>query len=77
MGPVRVVNSDLIVRPWLEQKINVSTYCVGARLIAKFGAERMGMGMPFALFEKMVAGVERSMTGYPFPEYPGADKGLE
>lgn len=72
MGPVRVVNSDLIVRPYLTGKINISTYCVGARLIAKYEADRLGIGMPYSLFEEMVKGMEDSKTGYPFPLYPGA-----
>jgi len=73
MGAVRAVNSDLIVRPYLEQKINVSTYCVGARLIGQFGPEKMGMGMPFEVFKILVTGVQKSRTGYPFKSYPGAD----
>jgi uncharacterized protein (DUF169 family) len=36
MGGLRVVNSDLIVRPYLAQEMNVSTFCLGARLIAEF-----------------------------------------
>jgi uncharacterized protein (DUF169 family) len=72
MGPVRVVNSDLIVRPYLEQKINYSSYCVGARLIAAYDADRLGIGMPFHIFKTVVTGMEESKTGYPFEHYPGA-----
>ena len=72
MGAVRVVNSDLIVRPYLTQEINVSTYCIGARLIAQYGADRLGIGMPFARWEEVVIGLKESMTGYPFHLYPGA-----
>lgn len=72
MGAVRVVNSDLIVRPYLTQEINVSTYCIGARLIAQYGADRLGIGMPFACWEEVVSGLKESMTGYPFHLYPGA-----
>jgi uncharacterized protein (DUF169 family) len=72
MGAVRVVNSDLIVRPFLSGRMNVSTYCIGARLIARYEADRMGVGMPLAVWEKVVAGMEESATGYPFALYPGA-----
>ena len=71
MGGLRVVNSDLIVRPYLTGKINVAPYCLGARLIAEFEADRMGIGMPFTLFEEVVKGMEDSKTGFPFPLYPG------
>ena len=73
MGGLRVVNSDLIVRPYLTQEMNVSTYCLGARLIAEFEADRMGIGMPFNVFSEIVQGMEDSVGGFPFPMYPGAD----
>ncbi len=72
MGPVRVVNSDLIVRPFLTGKINFSSYCVGARLIAKYDPNRLGIGMPYSVFQIVVEGMEKSAHGYPFYNYPGA-----
>jgi uncharacterized protein (DUF169 family) len=72
MGGLRVVNSDLIVRPYLTQEMNVSTFCLGARLIAEFEADRMGVGMPFGIFKDIVQGMEDSTGGFPFPLYPGA-----
>ncbi len=71
MGGLRVVNSDLIVRPYLTGKINVAPYCLGARLIAEFEADRMGIGMPFSIFEELVKGMEDSKNGFPFQLYPG------
>jgi len=71
MGGLRVVNSDLIVRPYLTGKINVAPYCLGARLIAEFEADRMGIGMPFTTFEEVVKGMEDSKAGFPFHLYPG------
>ncbi len=73
MGGLRVVNSDLIVRPYLTGDINVSTFCLGARLIANFEADRIGIGMPLALFEETVKGLEDSKGGFPFHAYPGAN----
>lgn len=72
MGAVRVVNSDLIVRPYLTQDINVSTYCIGARLIAQFDEHLLGIGMPFEIFKEIVTAMADSRKGYPFHLYPGA-----
>ncbi len=72
MGAVRAVDSDLIARPYLTQEINVSTYCLGARIIARFEANRLGVGIPFKSFELLVNGMEESKTGYPFDKYAGA-----
>jgi uncharacterized protein (DUF169 family) len=74
MGGLRVVNSDLIVRPHLTQEMNVSTFCLGARLIAEFEADRMGIGMPFGIFRDIVQGLEDSAGGFPFAAYPGANQ---
>jgi len=72
MNGLRVVDSDLIARPYLTQEINVSTYCLGARIVARFEADRLGIGIPFKKFELLVKGMEESRTGYPFHRYPGA-----
>lgn len=72
MGGLRMVNSDLIARPYLTGEINISSYCLGARLIAQFDADRLGMGIPFSIFKTVVDGMENSQTGYPFQLYPGA-----
>ena len=72
MGGLRVVNSDLMVRPHLTQEMNISTYCLGARLIGQFEADRLGIGMPFGQFQEMVEGMKLSQGGFPFQLYPGA-----
>ncbi|MCG8634801.1 MAG: DUF169 domain-containing protein [Desulfobacterales bacterium] len=76
MGGLRVVNSDLIVRPYLTGKINISTYCLGARLIAQYNADRLGIGMPFKDFQIIARGMEESRTGFPFHLYPGSDESV-
>lgn len=73
MGGLRVVNSDLIVRPYLTGEINVSTYCLGARLIAQYEGNRLGIGIPWELFKIVVQGMKDSETGFPFHMYPDAD----
>lgn len=72
LGALRVVPADLIAQPYLSGKINVSTYCLGARLLAGFRADRLGIGIPFDTWEVVVSGLEQSKTGYPFERYPGA-----
>ena len=72
IGGLRAGCSDLIVKPYLFNEINFSPYCLGARLIAGFEGDRMGLGMPYSLFELTVQGVEESKTGFPFSKYPGA-----
>lgn len=73
MGGLRVVNSDLIVRPYLTQQMNVSTYCLGARLIAEFEGDRLGIGMPFDTFATIAEGLDDSRGGFPFKAYPDAE----
>jgi uncharacterized protein (DUF169 family) len=72
MGGLRVVNSDLMVRPYLTQDMNISTYCLGARLIGGFEADRLGIGMPFSQFKEMIDGMKLSQGGFPFQLYPGS-----
>jgi len=72
VGGLRAGCSDLVVRPYLTGTINFSPFCLGARLIARFEGDRMGLGIPGPLFETLVRGVEASRTGFPFPQYPGA-----
>ncbi len=74
IGALRVVNSDLIVRPYLTKEINVSTYCLGARLIGQYEANRLGIGLPYDDYKIVAKGMEASKTGYPFQLYPGADE---
>jgi uncharacterized protein (DUF169 family) len=71
MAGLRVVPSDLIAWPYLNQQINVSTYCLGARLLAGFEGDRMGIAIPYQEFDIVVSGIEQSRTGYPFSRYPG------
>ncbi len=72
MGGLRAVDSDLIVRPYLEQKINISPYCLGARIIAQYEADLLGIGIPIKDFQEIVVGMKDSSTGFPFNLYPDA-----
>lgn len=72
MAGLRGVCSDLIVIPYLKSKINISSYCLGARILAKFEPDKLGLGIPFKLLPTIVKGMENSKTGYPFHLYHGA-----
>lgn len=72
MNPLRAVDADLIARPMITGDINIFSYCLGARTLARFSGDRLGMGIPYAAFEHLIAGLEASATGYPFHRYAGA-----
>ncbi len=72
MNPLRAVDADLIARPYLTGEINISAYCLGARALARFDGDRMGIGMPLAAFQRLLEGMAASATGYPYPSYQDA-----
>lgn len=72
MNPLRAVDADLIARPYLTGEINISSYCLGARTLARFEGNRMGVWIPLAAFERLLEGMAASATGYPFKNYQDA-----
>jgi uncharacterized protein (DUF169 family) len=60
MNPLRAVDADLIARSILTGDINKSSYCLGARSLARFGWDRLGMGLPYDVSELMVRGMGAS-----------------
>lgn len=69
MGGLRAIDADLIVKPYLTQEINVSSYCLGSRIISQYDGNRMGIGIPLKDFEIIAQGMKESRTGFPFPLY--------
>ncbi len=67
---IRGVCADLTAQPYLEQKLNGSFFCLGARAVGGWSGNLMGLGMPFSVFRAMVEGMERSAGGFPYPAYP-------
>ena len=67
---IRGVCADLTAQPYLEQKLNGSFFCLGARAVGGWGGNMMGLGMPFSVFRAMVVGMERSAGGFPYQAYP-------
>jgi len=68
---IRGVCADLTALPFLEQKLNGSFFCLGARALAGWDGNLMGLGMPFSIFQTMVTGMEESSPGCPYRAYPG------
>ncbi len=67
---IRGVCADITAYPFMEQKINGSFFCLGARAIAGFEGDQLALGLPFEEFSKMVTGMEESQTGFPYRAYP-------
>jgi uncharacterized protein (DUF169 family) len=67
---IRGVCADLTALPFLEQKLNGSFFCLGARALAGWGGNLLGLGMPFAIFQQMVTGMEKSAESTPYKAYP-------
>ncbi len=67
---IRGVCADLTALPFLEQRINGSFFCLGARALGGWGGDLLGLGMPFSNFQQMVFGMEKSATGFPYRAYP-------
>ena len=68
---IRGVCADLTALPFLEQKLNGSFFCLGARALAGWGGDLLGLGMPFSIFQTMVIGMEKSSSGFPYRAYQG------
>lgn len=67
---IRGVCADLTALPFLEQKLNGSFFCLGARALAGWGGNLLGVGIPFAIFQTMATGMEKSPPGFPYKAYP-------
>ena len=67
---IRGVCADLTALPFLDQKLNGSFFYLGARALAGWGGNLLGLGMPFAIFQQMVTGMEKSAESFPYIVYP-------
>ena len=66
---IRAVCADLTALPFLEQRMNGSFFCLGARVLGRWGGDLLGLGMPFSIFRIMIAGMEKSALGFPYKAY--------
>lgn len=69
---IRGVSCDMTSLPYVTNKINGTFLCLGARGISGWEEEYVGFGMPFAEFEKVVSGMEKSKRGFPYDLFPKA-----
>ena len=67
---IRAVCADLTALPFLEQRLNGSFMCLGARAVGRWEGDLLGLGMPFSIFRIMVKGMEESAKGFPYQAYP-------
>lgn len=67
---IRGVSCDMTAWPYVHQDINGTFLCLGARGITGWEEEYVGFGMPFAKFQAVVIGMEKSMKGFPFKIFP-------
>jgi uncharacterized protein (DUF169 family) len=67
---IRGICADLTALPFLEQRLNGSFFCLGARALGGWGGNLLGLGMPFSIFQTMVIGMEESANGFPYKAYP-------
>lgn len=67
---IRGLCADLTAVPFLEQRMNGSFFCLGARALGGWGGDLLGLGMPFTLFDTAVRGMEKSAGGFPYEAYP-------
>jgi uncharacterized protein (DUF169 family) len=66
---IRAVCADLTALPFLEQRLNGSFFCLGARALGRWDGNLLGLGMPFLIFQTMVTGMEKSAHGFPYKAY--------
>ncbi len=67
---IRGVCADLTATPFMEQKLNGSFFCLGARALGGWEGDLVGMGMPFSVFKTVARGMEESSAGFPYAAYP-------
>jgi uncharacterized protein (DUF169 family) len=67
---IRGVCADITAYPFIEQKMNASFYCLGARALGEWEGEHMALGMPLKIFKDTVEGMEASKGGFPYKAYP-------
>ncbi|MDJ0762336.1 MAG: DUF169 domain-containing protein [Myxococcota bacterium] len=67
---IRGVCADVTALPYLEQRLNGSFFCLGARALAGFEGDRLALGMPYGEFCQLTINMEESRTGFPYRLYP-------
>lgn len=67
---IRGVSCDMTAWPFVNNDINGTFLCLGARAITGWEEQFVGFGMPLHKFEEAVVGMEKSRTGFPYGLFP-------
>ncbi|XOF34161.1 MAG: DUF169 domain-containing protein [Candidatus Electrothrix sp. YB6] len=67
---IRGVCADVTAYPFLEQKMNASFFCLGARALGGWEEDRLALGMPYHDFKIMAEGIDESQNGFPYKLFP-------
>ncbi len=67
---IRGVCADVTAYPFLEQKMNASFFCLGARALGGWEGNLLALGMPYHDFKIMAEGVDESQSGFPYKLFP-------
>jgi len=67
---IRGVSCDMTALPYVNDDINGTFLCLGARAITGWEEGYVGFGMPYHKFEEVVIGMEKSVRGFPFSLFP-------
>lgn len=67
---IRGVSCDMTAWPYVRGEMNGTFLCLGARGVTGWQEEFVGFGMPFAIFAKVVEGLEKSRGGFPYEIFP-------
>jgi uncharacterized protein (DUF169 family) len=67
---IRGVSCDMTAWPYVRRELNGTFLCLGARGITGWQEEYVGFGMPFDIFVRVVEGLEKSKTGFPYDIFP-------
>lgn len=64
LGAMQAMCSELTVSPYLSGELNVSVLCPSTRMLCKWSANDMAVGIPYELFEMITKGVIATQPNY-------------
>ncbi|MFZ3167118.1 MAG: DUF169 domain-containing protein [Candidatus Methanoperedens sp.] len=67
---IRGVCADSVAYPLLNNTLNVTFFCLGARVLGKFSAEESLAAFPYTIMHKLNKSLEESDTGFPLDLMP-------
>lgn len=64
LGAMQAMCSELTVSPYMTGELNVSVLCPSTRMLCKWDANDMAVGIPFEMFEMITEGVVATKPNY-------------